>query len=191
VYPPVSPKPVPRRVGPRENFVLVLGRLVSYKRVDLAIQAGKRLGLKVVVAGTGPDRDRLERVAIESPGAGSVDFLGEIDEQRAGDLLERCRAFVFCAEEDFGIAPVEANAHGTPVVGYGRGGLCETMLDGSTAVLFAEQSLDALTTAIESAVSREWDEEALRRNAERFSPETFRGAFASAVRAAMSSAASA
>jgi glycosyltransferase involved in cell wall biosynthesis len=177
--------PVVRKVGPdtelcRGDFLLHLGRLVPYKRVDLAIAAADLLGVPLVVAGDGPDRTRLERVAGKH-----VHFLGNVTEEKAGELLSTCAAFVFCAEEDFGIAPVEANAHGAPVVGYGRGGLLETMIPGQTAEFFDEPHVEAVAGAIERALTRKWDTSELRRNAERFSPVSFRQSFTESLRAAL------
>jgi glycosyltransferase involved in cell wall biosynthesis len=169
VYPPVATKPTSGFSGERESFLLSLGRLVPYKRVDLAIRAAERLGVRLIVAGDGPERSKLEAMA-----GSNTEFLGAVSEEQAGDLLSRCSAFMFCAEEDFGIAPVEANAHGAPVVGYGKGGLVETMQPGITAELFEEQTVDSVSAALERAIGRTWDAEALRANAARFSAESFR-----------------
>jgi glycosyltransferase involved in cell wall biosynthesis len=180
VHPPVVPKPAVKRA--REGFLLVLGRLVPYKRVDLAIQAAARLQIPLIIAGDGPDRARLERLA-----GPRTTFLGDVDESTAGDLMERCQAFVFCAEEDFGITPVEANAHGAPVVGYGRGGLLESMVPGCTAVFFDQQRVDDLTRAIEEARSASWNEEAIRANARRFSAARFRDELGGVLRSVVQS----
>jgi len=180
VYPPVTPKPGAGMLA-RGNFLLSLGRLVPYKRVDLAIQAAEHLGLRLIVAGDGPDRRRLERLA-----GRHTAFVGEVSEQEAGRLLETCAALVFCAEEDFGIAPVEANAHGAPVVGYRAGGLRESMVEGETAEFFDHQRVGDLAAAIQRAVSHGWDRSALQRNAARFSPEVFRRGVRAAVLAALS-----
>jgi glycosyltransferase involved in cell wall biosynthesis len=170
VPPPVVRKaPTPVESLSRGEFLLSLGRLVAYKRVDLAISAAERLGVPLVIAGDGPDRARLERLAGQW-----TTFVGEVTDETAAELLERCASFVFCAEEDFGIAPVEANAHGAPVIGYGRGGLLESMVPGETAELFAEQSVEAVVTAVRRALSRRWNDATLRANAERFSPDHFR-----------------
>jgi glycosyltransferase involved in cell wall biosynthesis len=168
VYPPVEAKPTS---GPqaRENFLLTIGRLVPYKRVDLAIAAANRLGMRLVIAGDGPERGRLQAMATSQ-----TTFLGQVSESEAGRLLSTCAAFVFCAEEDFGLAPVEANAHGTPVVAYGRGGALETMREGRTAVFFRDATADSLAAAIRRCLSTSWDESELRRNAQRFSPRQFR-----------------
>lgn len=177
VHPPVEQKPGAVPGAPRQDFALYLGRLVAYKRVDLAIQACRKIGLPLVVAGDGPERKKLERLA-----AGSAVFLGRVSEHEAGMLLSSCRVFVFCAEEDFGIAPLEANAHGTPVVYYGRGGLMETMIPGVTGEMFGAQSVDDVVAALRRALGRSWDEATLRRHAELYSPRRFREAFAEVLR---------
>lgn len=171
VYPPVTAKPLRAELQKlkRENFLLTLGRVVPYKRVDLAIDAAKRLGLRLVVAGDGPARERLERSA-----GPHVEFVGAVSEGEAARLLSTCAAFIFCADEDFGIAPVEANAHGAPVVAFASGGALETMIDGTTGVFFREQTAEAVAGAVERCLAMKWDEATLRRNAERFSPDGFR-----------------
>jgi glycosyltransferase involved in cell wall biosynthesis len=180
VYPPVTAKPWSGPMYPRENFILSLGRLVPYKRVDLIVQAAERLGVRLVVAGDGPDRSRLE--ALAGP---HTEFVGAVSEEAAAKLFSTCAAFVFCAEEDFGIAPVEANAHGAPVVGFGRGGLLETMRPDVTAEFFYEQTVDAVADAIERTLSRSWQGAELRANAERFSPVAFRRDFIRSIEMAL------
>jgi glycosyltransferase involved in cell wall biosynthesis len=110
-----------------------------------------------------------------------VTFVGEVGETEAGDLMERCRAMVFCAEEDFGIAPVEANAHGLPVVAYRRGGAVESLRAGVTAEFFDEPTSASLVEALERARRRDWDDVAIRANAERFSADRFRAGIADQV----------
>jgi glycosyltransferase involved in cell wall biosynthesis len=183
VHPPVAAKgacPPPAGAARREPFLLHLGRLVPYKRVDLAVLAAERLGVPLVVAGDGPERARLEAMA-----GPQTRFVGAVSEAEASRLLSTCAAFVFCAEEDFGITPVEANAHGAPVIGFGRGGLLETMVPGVTAELFPEQTVEALVAAAERALDRAWDGAALAANAARFAPERFREGFAAAVDGAL------
>jgi glycosyltransferase involved in cell wall biosynthesis len=183
IHPPVQARAVaPRRGAARGDFLLTLGRLVPYKRVDLAIGAARRAGIRLVVAGDGPERRRLEALAAGDP---NVEFRGEVSEQEAGELLEGCRAFLFCAEEDYGIAPIEANAHGAPVVGFGRGGLLETMVPGRTAELFDAQSVEAVAAALSRALRREWDDAVLRANAARFGPEAWRARVAASCQAAL------
>ena len=168
VYPPVDARPVATDL-PRERFLLSLGRLVPYKRVDLAIAAAEALGVRLLIAGDGPERQRLQRMA-----GTHTAFLGPVSEAEAGRLLSSCAAFVFCAEDDFGIAPVEANAHGAPVVALGRGGAAETIVDGRSGVLFHEQTVASLSAAITQCLARDWDPAVLRANAARFAPERFR-----------------
>jgi glycosyltransferase involved in cell wall biosynthesis len=121
--------------------------------------------------------------------AGSnVQFIGAVDEVQAGDLLDRCAAFLFCAEDDFGIAPLEANAHGAPVVALRAGAILETMQEGETAIFFDEPTEEALAVAVRRALTHPWDESVLRANASRFSPERFRSEFSAAVTAALSGA---
>jgi glycosyltransferase involved in cell wall biosynthesis len=183
VYPPVARRSMTDTVrGPRaEPYLLYLGRLVPYKRVDLAIVAAERLQMKLVVAGDGPERDRLERL-----GGEFTEFCGEVDESRAAALLDGCSAFVFCGEEDFGIALVEANAHGKPVVCYARGGALETMIPDVTATLFEHQNVEDVVAAVARCLEVRWDASAMLANAARFTPDRFREGFARAVSRAMS-----
>lgn len=123
---------------------LCLATLTPYKKLDLAVRAFSASGRRLVVAGEGPDRGRLE--ALAGP---SVRFAGHVGDAERVRLLAECRGLVFPSEEDFGIAPVEAMASGTPVVAYGRGGLRETVIDGVTGVFFDEQSVASLSAAVE------------------------------------------
>lgn len=167
VYPPVTAKGSTERKP--QAFLLSLGRLVPYKRVDLAIGAAEAMGMRLVIAGDGPERRRLERIA-----GPNTEFRGEVSEDVAAQLLASCAAFLFCGEEDFGIAPVEANAHGAPVVAFGRGAALETIVDGVTGVFFAEQTVADVAEAVQRCLRQSWDAGALMNNAARFSPERFR-----------------
>jgi glycosyltransferase involved in cell wall biosynthesis len=155
------------RVG--DGYVLVVSRLVPYKRVDLAIEACNRLKLPLKILGDGRDRPRLERMA-----GPTVEFLGFVDEATKRRYLHGCRAFIFPGEEDFGIAPLEAMAAGRPVVAYAAGGALDTVIDGQTGVLFAEPSAEALAAALERALACSWDRTAVAAHAARFSVETFK-----------------
>jgi glycosyltransferase involved in cell wall biosynthesis len=169
VYPPVDTSLfVPSGREP-EDFLLVVARLVPYKRVDLAIAAASRLGLPLWIVGDGPERRRLEAAA-----GPTVRFLGTLPDDEVAGLYARARAFIFPGLDDFGIAPVEAQAAGRPVVAYGRGGALETVVDGATGVLFEEQSVDALAEAIERVGATRFDPAVCRANAERFDAAVFR-----------------
>ncbi|HUA07066.1 MAG TPA: glycosyltransferase [Solirubrobacteraceae bacterium] len=151
---------------------LVFGRLVPYKRIDIAIRACERMGRKLIVAGSGRDLDRLRRVA--GPG---TEFLGHIPDEHIADLFSRARALIFPGVEDFGMVPVEAQAAGLPVIAYGEGGVCDSVIHGQTGVLYPDGSVDALCQAIELFESMDFDERDLRANAARFAPEHFAQAF--------------
>ncbi|MFC2992536.1 glycosyltransferase [Halomonas tibetensis] len=145
VYPPVDTERY-RHDRPRENFYLAASRLVPYKRLDLIVEAFNHMPERsLVVIGDGPERRRLEALA-----GSNVTLLGYQEDAVLIDHLERARAFVFMAEEDFGILPVEAQAAGAPVIGYGIGGLSETVIDGETGVHVAWQQAEALCQAVDA-----------------------------------------
>jgi glycosyltransferase involved in cell wall biosynthesis len=172
VYPPVRPRSLPdvyRGRQPDEPFLLSLGRLVPYKRVDLAVEAAESLGMRLVVAGDGPERKRIERLA-----GRHTEVRGAVSDEEAARLLSECAAFVFCAEEDFGIAPLEANAFGKPVVAYRRGAASETLVDGRTAVFFERQSVQDVAAAITRCLRTSWEPLVMEENARRFEPARFR-----------------
>jgi glycosyltransferase involved in cell wall biosynthesis len=155
----------------------VISRLLGYKRVDLAVDACTRLGRRLKVAGSNL---RVEG-ALRARAGPSVEFLGRVSDADRAELFARCRGFIFPGEEDFGIAPVEANASGRPVIAYAAGGSLDTVVDGGTGVLFHEQSVDAIAAAIERCESIAWDPPRLRANAERFGEDVFRRRFVEAV----------
>jgi glycosyltransferase involved in cell wall biosynthesis len=173
LYPPVEVGRY-RADLPREDFYVCVSRLVPYKNVDLIAEAFTRMRKPLVVIGNGPDLDRVRRVA-----GPNVKLLGHQTERVVTDHLQRARAFVFAAEEDFGIAPVEAQAAGCPVIAYGRGGARETVIPhpapGATGLFFDHQSPEALGAAVErfETVEGELDPQDCRRNAERFARERF------------------
>ncbi|MBW3631123.1 MAG: glycosyltransferase [Gemmatimonadetes bacterium] len=176
IYPPVDvDRFVPSTRAP-EDFYLVVSRFVTYKRIDLAIEAANRLGRRLVVVGDGPNRRRLQAQA-----GPTVEFLGWRSDEEVASLYARCRAFIFPGWEDFGIAPVEAQAAGRPVIAYGRGGALETVVDGVTGVCFPEQTVDSLIAAIERFERLELDPAQCRSQAERFDTREFERRFKAAV----------
>ncbi len=179
IYPPVETERIRPMHEPPEKFYLVVSRLVRYKRIDLAIEACNRLGRELVVVGVGPERRRLG--AIAGP---TIRFLGAQSDATITELYGRCRAFLFPGHEDFGITPVEAQAAGRPVVAFGAGGAAETVLDGTTGMLFGEQTVESLVGAIERLERSTIDGDACRSNAERFDASVFRARMAAAVTAA-------
>lgn len=169
VNPPVDVQrflTLPRAPG---DYYLAYGRVVPYKRVDLAVAACARLGRPLKVAGDGRALDALRAHA----GSG-VELLGKVSDSERDRLLSGARALLFAGEEDFGIVPVEAQGAGVPVIAYATGGAAETVLDGRTGVLFAEQSVSGLAAAIERFEGLELDPMHARENATRFGRERFR-----------------
>jgi glycosyltransferase involved in cell wall biosynthesis len=159
------------------EYYFVFGRVVPYKRVDLAVAACAQLGRRVRVAGDGR---ALESVRAQASGEG-VELLGKVSPAERDRLLGGARALLFPGEEDFGIVPVEAQAAGLPVIAYGVGGAAETVLDGRTGVLFGEQSAGALAAAIERFEGLTLDTGAVRENARRFGRERFRAEMAGVI----------
>jgi len=180
VYPPVDTSRFRPNGLPPEDFLLVVARLVPYKRIDQAVAVATRLGVPLRVVGTGPELGRLRAMA-----GPTVTFLESCDDATVADLYARCRAFVFPGMEDFGIAPVEAMAAGRPVVAYGRGGATETVLDGVTGILYDQQSEDALAGAVEELLGRSFDAAACRARAEEFDAALFRTRLSEVVAAAV------
>jgi len=171
VPPPVRVGPfleAGRRTEPGDWF-LTVQRLESYKRVDILVEACTRLGLRLKVAGVGPERARLQ--ALAGP---QIEFLGWVPEERLPDLVAGCRAFLFSAEEDFGIAPVEAQAAGRPVIAYAAGGCLETILPGRTGLLFEDQEAASLMAALKEFPDIRFDPDACRAQARRYSADRFR-----------------
>jgi glycosyltransferase involved in cell wall biosynthesis len=169
IYPPVETERF-QATRRRDSFYLTLARLVPYKRVDLIVEAFSRLRLPLVVVGDGPDRQRVQRLA-----GPTIVFRGEQPDATVTDLMERCKAFVFAADEDFGIAPVEAQAAGAPVIAYGRGGITETVVPGETGLLYPQQTVESLMAAVRAFESGEYtfQPQRLRLSSERFSRTRF------------------
>ena len=186
IYPPVDVERF--QVSHRsEDFYLTVSRLVSYKRIDLMVSAFATMpGRKLVVIGDGPELARLRATA-----PSNVVLLGAQPDPVVADHMARCRAFVLAAVEDFGIAPLEAQAAGKPVVALARGGALETLrsplAEAPTAVFFHEQTVASLCRAVEE-MDRQFqlmDPLSCRANAERFAPSRFRASLSKAVQQAM------
>jgi glycosyltransferase involved in cell wall biosynthesis len=152
-----------------DDYYLIVSRLIPYKRIDLAVRAFNRLERPLVIAGDGRDRDALEAVA-----GPNVTFLGYVPDEELPGLFARCRAYVLPGEEDFCIAPVQAQAAGRPVIAYGAGGALDTVILGETGTFFDEQTPDALAQAVRTFDPTTIDPQACRANAERFSARVFR-----------------
>lgn len=174
VYPPVEvSKFTPPPQGERDGYV-IWGRHVPYKRFDLAIKAANKLKKKLIIAGTGPDTERLKSLA-----GPTVKFVGRISDEALVKLAQSSKAFLFPNEEDFGIAAVEALAAGTPVIAYKKGGALDIVQEGETGVFFEEQTVDSLVAAMQKfeaitqANPRAFLPATLHRKAKRFDKSLF------------------
>ena len=184
VYPPVAVDSFALQRA-KLDFYLAASRMVPYKCMELIVRAFARMpSRKLVVIGDGPER---KAIAAAAQGHANIELRGRVEDAELAAAMGAARAFVFAAEEDFGIAPLEAQACGTPVIAYGRGGVAETIrgLDAAqpTGVFFDAQTEDALIAAVER-FEREGHvitAQACRANAERFSPERFRREFSALV----------
>jgi glycosyltransferase involved in cell wall biosynthesis len=151
--------------------LLVVSALVPYKRIELAIAAAARLGQGLDIVGTGPERNRLERLAAQS--GADVRFHGWLDDGALARAYREAAACLMPGEEDFGIAPLESMASGRPVIAFGRGGALETVVPGTTGLFFATPDAEALAAAIQAAAAIDWDPARLRARAAEFSCERF------------------
>ena len=154
----------------KENFYVTVSRLVPYKKVDLIVRAFNQIpNRKLVVIGDGPELNYLKKIADSN-----ITFLGFQSDRVIEDTLQRAKAFVYAAQEDFGIVPVEAQACGTPVIAYGKGGALETVVPGQTGQFFYEQKEEALIESVEifegSPPFNPFD---IRKNVERFGKARF------------------
>jgi glycosyltransferase involved in cell wall biosynthesis len=152
-----------------DDYFLILSRLVPYKRIDLAVQACSELGLPLVVIGDGVDKSRLERMA-----GPTVTFLGRMPDSVVQRYARQCRALIVTGEEDFGMAPLEINAAGRPVIAYRAGGALETVVEGVSGIFFDTQNVDSLADALQRFESFHWDPITIRKHAEKFDIKVFK-----------------
>jgi glycosyltransferase involved in cell wall biosynthesis len=180
VFPPVDTEfyaPGPPRA--RRGF-LIVSAFAPYKRLDDALETANRFRLPLTVAGSGPERARLVKLAGET-----VLFAGTPSDEKLRTLYRSAEALLMPGEEDFGIVPVEAQACGTPVIALGRGGARETVRDGRTGVLYSEPGPEGLAGAIDRFRELRFNEEEILRNAARFSRGRFRQRLGEALDAAL------
>lgn len=171
IYPPVDVE----RFSPakkRDNFYIHVSRLVPYKRTAEIVKAFNELKFPLTIIGDGPEMPRLQTLAKEN-----VKLLGYQPDDVVTDMLNRAKAFVYMATEDFGIAMVEAQAAGCPIIAYGKGGAAEIVRDGETGVLFHEQTAEGLVDAVHRFEGMKLNRKMTRENAARFSKERFREEF--------------
>jgi glycosyltransferase involved in cell wall biosynthesis len=167
VYPPVDLERFTPR--PRGERLLVVSRLLPYKRVDAVVAAATELGIGLDVVGVGPELDRLRAMA-----GPSVAFHGAAPDRTVTELMESCRAVCLPGEEDFGLTPVEAHAAGKPVIAFGAGGALETVEDGFSGVFFGSHDSAAVADAVRRCDALEADSIKIAERAQRFSRQAFR-----------------
>ncbi|MDY0041856.1 MAG: glycosyltransferase [Desulforhabdus sp.] len=183
IYPPVDIELFENTTcREKEDYYLLAGHLTHYKRPDIAVKAFNRNGKKLVVVGIGEEWGRLRKIA-----GRNISFVGSVDDEELRRLYTGAKALIFPGIEDFGIVPVEAQACGTPVIAYKKGGALETVLADKTGLFFPEQTAESLCGAIEEFESKEGIFECylLREHARRFSSHCFRERFAAFVREKM------
>jgi glycosyltransferase involved in cell wall biosynthesis len=170
-----------QRLKEPKNYFLSVGRLTYAKRVDLAIQACNALKLPLKIVGVGKEEKHLRALALQGTSLhrGAVEFLGGVSDKELQKLYAGAKALIFSAlDEDFGMVPVEAMAHGTPVIALAQGGVKETVVDGVTGVLFQEPTAESLEYAVKRfmGMEKEWSQ-ACRNQAKKFSKERFKKEF--------------
>lgn len=168
IYPPVDTSAFSPVADP-DDYYLMVGRLIPYKRADLVVEAFNRLGLKLKIVGDGSELEDLKRRARPN-----VEFLGRVPDGELREIYARCLAFVFPQEEDFGITPLEAMASGRPVIAYRAGGALETVVEGKTGIFFPSQDASSLEEAVRGFDASLFDPVRLRKHAESFDVSVFK-----------------
>jgi len=176
IYPPVEVGKF-KISNEQDDYFLMIGRMVPYKRFDLAINVFNAIGKKLKIIGDGPERKRLQKMArSQSPGQAksNIEFLGLISDYKIPDIYSQAQAVIFPQEEDFGIVPLEAMASGRPVIAYRGGGVLETIIEGKTGVFFDQQTEIDLVQAIGKYYQIDWNPQAIREHALKFDTAVFK-----------------
>ncbi len=144
----------------KDDYYLASARMISYKRLDIIVEAFNWLGWRLLISGSGPERDRLQSKALKN-----IEFVGHVTDAERTQLFARSRSVIVAALEDYGLVPVEANASGTPVIAFGAGGVLDTQIPGKTGVFFKRQTPESLQTALLEAKETDWDYQKIREHA--------------------------
>ena len=160
---------IPLPSAERRAGFLAVGRFVPYKRFDLLISCANALRIPLIIAGSGQEEKRLKSMA-----GPTVTFCGRVTDEELPALYASAKAVLFPAYEDAGIVPLEAQACGTPVIAYGRGGVWDTVVDGKTGMFFDEQNADSLAQSMQKFATMQFDHSSIREHARKFSSERFR-----------------
>lgn len=169
IYPPVdTTRFAAARTDEVDDYFLIVSRLIPYKRIDLAVETATKLGLKLKIGGRGRDLERLKAMAGET-----VEFLGYVSDDALPDLMARCKAFIFPGLEDFGIAPVQAQAAGRPVIAYGGGGVLDTVIPGVTGEYFDQMTVESLMNVMSEFDATRYPSDAIQTHAATFDRSVF------------------
>jgi glycosyltransferase involved in cell wall biosynthesis len=173
IYPPVDINGA-EPYAKKDDFYLAVSRMVPYKKMDLIVEAFSKMpDKKLIVIGDGSDLNKVKAKATDN-----IDLLGYQPKDTLKDYMKRAKAFIFAADEDFGIVTIEAQSFGTPVIAYGKGGSLETVLENETGIFFNEQSVNSLVKAVKRFESEcNFDYNRIRKNSERFAIDRFRQEF--------------
>ncbi len=180
VYPPVDIDRF-RVEDKKENYYLFVGRLINaYKKVDLVVEAFNRLGKELMIVGDGDDSEYLKSIA-----SNNIEFKGWMYPDDVAEIMKKAKALILPSIEDFGIVSIEAQACGTPVIAYNKGGAAETVLDRKTGILFNSQTAEAIVESVNEfeSMSSVFDVDLIRKNSERFSKDRFKKEFRTFVSA--------
>jgi glycosyltransferase involved in cell wall biosynthesis len=178
IYPPVEVKRIKalRKVNRKENWFLYMGRVETYKGVDLAIKAAVKAGVPLKIAGIGDDFESMKMLVKDLNAKGLVKFLGYVTDEQKFDLMAKTKALIFpVRDEDFGIVPVEANASGTPVIAYKQGGVRETISEENprTGIFFTKYTVNDLAKILKNFDPGKYDPDNCRKQADNFASEIF------------------
>ncbi|HEX7586604.1 MAG TPA: glycosyltransferase, partial [Patescibacteria group bacterium] len=155
--------------GERGAYFLMVGRLLAYKRHDIAIQAFNKLKLPLKIIGRGPEMKKLKKLA-----GPTIEFLGRVPDEKIAEYYAKCRAFIFPQEEDFGIVAIEAMASGRPIIAYRAGDVVENMEEGKAGIFFDKQTPEDIITAVEKFKETDYDPNYIREKAKKFDRNIFK-----------------
>ena len=172
IYPPVDIANFSLELN-KEDYYITASRMVPYKKMDLIVEAFSKMPDKrLLVIGEGPEMSKIRNIATNN-----IELLGHVSYLELIHYIQKAKAFVFAAEEDFGIVPVEAQACGTPVLAYGKGGVLETVSDGVSGIFFENQTVTSIIEGVKKMESIDFDLELVRSNAEQFGKDRFEREF--------------
>ncbi|MFD2602356.1 glycosyltransferase family 4 protein [Flavobacterium suzhouense] len=168
IYPPVDTAFFELQIN-KQDYYFTASRMIAYKKIDVIVEAFNKMpNKKLIVAGDGPEFKKIKKIAKDN-----IEFIGFTNRDTLKIYMQNAKAFVFAAEEDFGIVPVEAQACGTPVIAFGKGGALETVKENETGVFFAEQNGDSIAEAVKRFEKLKFDHTEIRAHAGKFSKERF------------------